>query len=157
VKREAVAAAIAVAATAACGSPPILASDIDAIVDLYKPLLDDLARRVQQTKHTIRDTMPEWQHAARTAEAASDELGLPPYTQTVPPGPGYTPPPSELIGMGLEAKRRAAKLEASGDTAQLAPLLADVRRRYVTQIIHISARLDLVEWWVAHPGPFPLH
>ncbi len=122
--------AIAVACVLACAGcsdrrdARELEREITALTESYQPLIDDLVARLQHLKHDIRDTMSGWENAFRMAQLANDAIGLQPFEQMVPPGPGFRNPPASLLGMGAAIRKHAAELASAGKTDELAALLA---------------------------------
>jgi hypothetical protein len=151
------AAAAALVALAACSPAPArdlgaLSAEVSAIVDLNKPRLDLLVGRIAELKRDLRHNLPGWQEMLRAAELANDALGLPPFVQVAPPGPGWAPSKASLLGMGPYAKQRAAELAKAGQRAELAFLVDDTRRRYVESDQEISEWIDLVDRWLVANG-----
>ena len=122
-------------ALVACHTAP----DPIAVANAYAPQLELLALRISSVRSRLRGNPPGWQDMFRIAQLANDELGLPPFEQTVPPGAGWRPSPATLLGI----KSQLAQLPPTE------PLVADARRRYREGIDHVDARLTELENWLA--------
>jgi hypothetical protein len=150
VTRFAVLVALACARSAA-PVPDALAAEAVAIAAVNHPALDALVARVDHLKRGLRGDLPGWQTAMRTAELANDGLGLPPFTQTVPPGPSWRPSPASLLGIEPYVRVKAPQLAAAKDVVALERMIADERKRYADGIREVSAHLDEVDAWLATP------
>ncbi len=85
----------------------------------------------------------------RSAEAANDALGLPPFTQAQPPGPGWRASPASLLGIGPYVVARAGELADHGKLHELEFLVEDEQRRYREGIAEVDRRLAQIERWIA--------
>ena len=135
----------------ACSRPGVheLAGEADAIAVAHAPALGALVARIGRLKRGLRGNRPAWESMLRVAELANDALGLPPFTQTVPPGPAWRPSPASLLGMAPYVHERAHDLAARGDRTALEHLVADERARYDRGIAEVDANLAEVERWLA--------
>jgi hypothetical protein len=119
----------------ACHSVP----DPIAVANAYTPQLELLSLRISALRSRLRGNPPGWQDMFRIAQLANDELGLPPFEQTTPPGKGWRPSPATLLGI----KPQLAQLPPTD------PLVADARHRYREGIAHVDAQLTQLEAWLA--------
>lgn len=119
------------------------------LVHLNRPALDALVARVTVVKRRLQGNAPGWEMMLRNAEAANDELGLPPFTQSQPPGPEWRASPASLLGMGPYVLVRAQQLAGQGKLGELEFLVEDARRRYREGIADVDRRLAQVEQWIA--------
>jgi hypothetical protein len=122
-----------------------------AIVRANRPALDALVARVAVLKHRLQGNAPGWEMMLRNAEAANDELGLQPFTQSQPPGSEWRASPASLLGMGPYVLVRAQQLAEQGKLGELKFLVEDERRRYREGIDDVDHRLAQVEQWIASP------
>ncbi|MFT3699219.1 MAG: hypothetical protein QM831_39090 [Kofleriaceae bacterium] len=136
---------IAIAACAGSDPVPLLH---DRAIASEVPL-DDLVVRIGALKPALVGNRPGWEMALRTAELANDELGLPPFTQTVPPGPAWRPSPASLLGIAAAVQTRADELAAARDWRGLILLIADEQRRYASGIASVRRHLGEVDRWLA--------
>jgi hypothetical protein len=113
------------------------AHDPNAIATAYQPQLQALVARVHVLQHQLHGA--DWQTLLRKAQLANDELGLPPFEQTTPPGPGWHPSPATLLGIADYVRG----LELHGD--DLRRLVEDEQRRYDAGIHDVDVRLREVE------------
>jgi len=113
------------------------ARDPNAIAAAYQPQLDALVARVNALKPKLHGA--DWQTLLRMAQLANDELGLPPFEQTTPPGPGWHPSPASLLGIAGYVRG----LELHGE--DLRRLVEDEQRRYDTGIHDVDGRLRELE------------
>ncbi len=146
---------VLVALAAACSRPdPTAALQAQAavVVRAYQPALDALVARIAAVKHQLRSDRPGWEMMLRNAEAANDELGLPPFTQATPPGPQWRASPASLLGMGPYVLVRAQQLARRGSRGELAFLVDDAQRRYREGVAEVDRRLAEVEHWLAPSG-----
>ena len=116
-----------------------------ALVRVHAPRIDALAARIAALKHDLRGNLPGWEGLFRVAQLANDELGLSPFEQARPPGPGWTPSPTSLIGMSAYVPARAAELARAGRVAELRGLVTDVRGRFEHGIADVDAKLGFVD------------
>jgi hypothetical protein len=144
-----VAAVLACAGCAKSNDPEALQREAAAIAVAAQPKLDALVARVRALQRDLRGNLPGWQDMLRTAELANDQLGLPPFTQTVAPGPGWKPNPTTLLGMGGYVRGRAEELVRAGQRRELQFLVDDERRRYEQGIADVDRYLSQVEHWLA--------
>jgi hypothetical protein len=145
---------IVLAAACACSRPDELHQLRDravAIAEHEQPALDALVGRIARLKQDLRGNLPGWESALRTAELANDELGLPPFTQTEPPGAGWQPSPASLLGIRPYVEVRAADLARAGRTAELQFLVEDERARYARGIADVAKHIAEVERWLNQP------
>ena len=122
-----------------------LRARIDKVVAEQRPRVAALVLRLAHVKARLRGNLPGWENELRVAELANDELGLPPFTQDVPPGPAWRPSPASLLGIEPYVVARAHELT---DRAQLQFLYDDTRSRYATGVTEVSARVAEVEAWL---------
>jgi hypothetical protein len=115
----------------------------------HKPALDALVARIAALKPRLRGNLPGWESELRVAELANDELGLPPFTQVVPPGPEWKPSPASLLGIAPYVAARANELASANRRDELRFLVHDEQARYEHGLVEVSARLDQVESWLA--------
>jgi len=127
-----------------------LRARVDRVVAEQRPRVAALVMQLAQVKQRLRGNLPGWENELRVAELANDELGLPPFTQDVPPGPTWRPSPASLLGIEPAVVQRAHVLT---DRAQLELLYDDTRSRYATGIAEVSARVAEVEAWLAATSP----
>lgn len=120
-----------------------------AVAQLEQPVLDALVMRTRVLKRELRGNLPGWQNMLRTAELANDLLGLEPFTQAAPPGPGFRPSPTTLLGIAGYVRDRARELVARGQQHELQFLVDDERRRYARGIADVDRELGRVEAWLA--------
>ncbi len=140
-----------VLAACACHDPVAeLRGRIGAAVAEERPRVAALVARVARIKEQLRGNRPGWESELRVAELANDELGLPPFTQDVPPGPGWRPSPASLLGIDPYVVRRAGELT---DREALQFLYDDTRARYARGTASVDARLAEVEAWLATAPP----
>ncbi len=136
----------------ACAKPDTLAGLERDAVDLVATRQPDLVRlvgRIAMIKRDLRGNRPGWEQMMRVADLANDELGLPPFTQTLPPGPAWAPSPASLLGIGPHVCSHAAELATTHKHDELAFLVADARRRYDEGIARVDDRLGQLERWIA--------
>lgn len=126
-----------------------LRDEASAVAVFHQPVLDALVVRVHGLQRDLRTEYPGWPNMFRTAQLANDELGLPPFEQTVPPGPAWRPGPTTLLGMGAYVRTRADELATHGRRDELKFLVTDERARYDRGIASVSEHLDQVEHWLA--------
>lgn len=107
--------------------------------------LAGLVARIDGVKRDLRGNRPGWEQMLRTAQLANDGLGLPPFEQSVPPGPRWKPSPASLLGIGPYVEARADELAAHGQLDQLRFLIDDARRRYDRGIAEVAQRLGELE------------
>jgi len=141
------------AASASAGHERALVDEVRAIADGHAAEIAALIERLGVLKRGLRGNRAGWEAMLRNAEAANDDLGMPPFTQTVPPGPGWTPSPATLMGIAPSAETRADELAAKHDVAGLQFLVDDVRKRYPATIAKVDHELQVVEHWLATPAP----
>ena len=122
-----------------------LRARIDKVVAEQRPRVAALVLRLAHVKARLRGNLPGWENELRVAELANDELGLPPFTQDVPPGPTWRPSPASLLGIEPYVVQRAHEL---ADRRQLQFLYDDTRSRYATGVTEVSARVAEVEAWL---------
>jgi len=125
-----------------------LASQADLVGVLNQPVVDTLVARVHAVKHELRGNVPGWETQWRIAELANDQLGLPPFAQMVPPGPGWHPVPASVLGMRGYVHTRAGQLVAAGDRDGLAFLVRDERARYARGLAEVDEHLTEIEHWL---------
>jgi hypothetical protein len=113
------------------------ARDPNAIAAAHQPQLDALVARVNALKQKLHG--PNWQTLVRMAPLANDELGLPPFEQTTPPGPGWHASPATLLGIADYVRG----LDLHGD--DLRHLADDEQQRYDAGIHDVDARLRELE------------
>jgi hypothetical protein len=123
--------------------------EASAIAAFHQPTLDVLVERVHGLRRDLRHELPGWANMFRTAQLANDELGLPPFEQTVPPGPEWRPSPTTLLGMGAYVRARAGELAVEGHRDELRFLVDDERARYARGITSVTEHLEQVERWLA--------
>ena len=138
-----------VAACSRSNDVAALQREASTIAAVNQPTLDALVERVHNLQHELRGDLPGWPNMLRTAELADDELGLPPFTQTTPPGPGWQPSSTTLLGMGAYVRARAGELAKLGHRDELRYLVADERERYARGIASVTERIMQVESWIA--------
>lgn len=139
--------ACVVALAVACGDDIAdLRGEADAIARARQVELDALVARIATLKRDLQGNLPGWESMLRVAELANDELGLPPFTQTVPPGPAWRPSPASLLGIAPYVHDRARALI---DRGELEHLVRDERARYTQGIAEVELRLAEVERWLA--------
>jgi hypothetical protein len=126
-----------------------LQREADAVALLEQPVLDALVARTRVLKRELRGNLPGWQDMLRTAELANDLLGLEPFTQATPPGPGWRPSPASLLGIAGYVRVQARELAARGNQHALQFLVDDERRRYARGIEEVDGELARVEAWLA--------
>ncbi len=119
------------------------------LVSLNRPALDGLVARVIVLKRRLQGNASGWEMMLRNTEAANDELGLQPFTQSQPPGPEWRASPASLLGMGPYVLMRAQQLAEQGKLDELEFLVEDARRRYREGIADVDRRLAQVEQWIA--------
>ncbi|HSN30535.1 MAG TPA: hypothetical protein VLT45_29820 [Kofleriaceae bacterium] len=140
-------------ALAACARRDDLAelrSRIGAAVAEQRPCVAALVLRLARVKDQLRGNRPGWETELRVAELANDELGLPPFTQEVPPGPEWRPSPTSLLGIDPYVVRRASELT---NREALQFLYDDTRARYARGTAEVDARLAELEAWLATAPP----
>lgn len=125
-----------------------LRTRLRATVAEERPRVAALVARLAHVKQGLRGNRPGWETELRIAELASDELGLPPFTQEVPPGPSWQPSPASLLGIEPYVTRRAGELH---DRGALQFLVDDTRARYEAGTAEVDARLVQLETWLATP------
>ena len=126
-----------------------LQREATAITVFTQPRLDALVVRIRVLKRDLRGNMAGWETMLRTAELANDELGLPPFTQSVPAGPSWKPSPATLLGIGSYVHGQADELANHGKRRELERLVVDERRRYEEGIGEVDRNLSQVESWLA--------
>ena len=136
---------LAVILAACTNKVAVLEREANAVVDENQRSLDALVNRITTLKHELRGNLPGWQDMLRLADLANDELGLPPFAQTVAPTADWKPSPGSLLGMGPYVRAHAAELASHGKRDELEFLIADERRRYAQGIAETDARLAEVE------------
>jgi len=144
-------AVVVMLALAACSHPNELASlQAEATVTgvVTKPVLDTLVERVHFIKRAMGSNVPGWETQWRIAELADDQLGLPPLAQDVPPGRGWRPVPTSLLGMRWYVDERATQLVEAKDRAALAFLVSDERVRYVRGLGEVRDNIAEIESWI---------
>jgi hypothetical protein len=124
-----------------------------AVAVIHGPAVDVQVRRIALLKLGLRGNLPGWENALRIAELANDELGLPPFTQIEPPGPGWKPSPASLLGIAPYVEMRANQLAADRRRGELQFLVEDERARYARGIASVDDRIGQVERWIASPHP----
>ncbi|HEX7837118.1 MAG TPA: hypothetical protein VF469_06615 [Kofleriaceae bacterium] len=129
----------------------VLQAQAAAIVRSRQPALEALVGRVAALKRLLRGNLPGWEAMLRNAEAANDALGLQPFTQSQPPGPGWRPSPASVLGMGPYVLVRARQLAEQGKVRELEFLVEDEQRRYRDGIADVDRRLAQIERWLAAP------
>lgn len=122
-----------------------LRARVSEVVAEQRPRVAALVLRLAHVKDRLRGNLPGWENELRVAELANDELGLPPFTQDVPPGPTWRPSPASLLGIEPYVVQRAHELT---DRGQLQFLYDDTRSRYATGVTEVSARVAEVEAWL---------
>jgi len=127
----------------------VLRLEICAIAAVNQPKLEALVERVHGLQRSLRGDLPGWPNMLRTAELASDELGLPPFTQTTPPDPTWRPSATTLLGMGAYVRVRAGDLAVQGHRDELRFLIDDERTRYARGITSVTEHVVQVERWLA--------
>ena len=127
-----------------------LRARVSSVVAEQRPRVAALARRLAHVKERLRGNLPGWESELRVAELANDELGLPPFTQEVPPGPEWRPSPASLLGIEPTVMRRAGELT---DRAQLQFLVDDTRSRYANGVHEVDERLAELEAYLAKTAP----
>ena len=138
-------------ALAACSHPNELASlqaEAAVVGAVNQPALDALVERVRFIKREMRGNAPGWETQFRIAQLANDQLGLPPFEQTVPPGPGWKAVPTSLLGMRAYVNARAGQLAEARDRAALAFLVSDERTRYGRGLGEVRDHLAGIEAWL---------
>jgi hypothetical protein len=143
---------VAIAACAGSNEVHELRVEATAIAVRYRPLLDVEVLRVARLKRELRGNRPGWENALRIAELANDELGLPPFTQVVPPGPAWRPSPASLLGIAPYVETRADELARTARLDELQLLVRDERARYAAGIAEVDDRLSQVERWLLDLG-----
>ncbi len=139
-------------ALVACARPSeldALEGEATSIALEQEPALTALAARVAALKRDMGSNQPGWETMIGYAYLADDELGLPPFTQTVAPALGWQPSPATLLGIGPYVRTKAAELAKAGKTDELRFLVADERRRYAAGIKSVTEHLEQVEKWIA--------
>ncbi len=121
-----------------------LAREADAIATRNQPKLDALVVRIHGLQRDLRGERPGWENMLRIAELANDELGLPPFTQTVQAESQWRANPTTLLGMGTYVRKRSH--EVSGTALQ--HLVDDERERYDRGIASVTTRIREVERWI---------
>jgi outer membrane murein-binding lipoprotein Lpp len=142
---------LAVVLVAGCSKPNELAPlerETTTIAAAHQLQLDTLVARIHVLQREIRGNRPGWQTMMRTAELANDQLGLPPFTQTQPPGPEWRPSPATLLGIASYVRHQAADLAKRSKRPQLQFLVDDERRRYDQGIAEVDRNLATVERWL---------
>lgn len=144
--------ALAVALAPGCSAPDpagALQAQAAEVAHAYQPALDALVARIAALHRTLRGNLPGWETMLRNAEAANDQLGLPPFEQVQPPGPAWRPSPASLLGIAPYVGARAAELARDRRIAELAFVVADEQRRYRDGIAEVDRRLTEIERWLA--------
>lgn len=139
------------ACACACSHPTELAkleAEAALVGVLNQPVVDSLVVRVSAIKRDLRGNVPGWEAQWRIAELANDQLGLPPFAQLVPPGPGWHPVPASLLGMRGYVEARARQLAVAGNRADLAFLVRDERARYARGLAEVDDHLCEIERWL---------
>lgn len=129
-----------------------LRARISAAVAEQRPRVAALVLRLAHVKEQLRGNRAGWETELRVAELANDDLGLPPFTQDVPPGPAWRPSPASLLGIDPYVVRRATELT---DRKALQFLYDDTRARYARGTAEVDARLAEVEAWLAATAQGP--
>jgi hypothetical protein len=135
----------------ACSKPDEMGALRDraiAIAHANQPALVAQVARITALKQRMRGNLPGWEPELRVAQLASDELGLPPFEQTVPPGPEWKPSPASLLGIAPYVEARAKELASANRGDELRFLVQDEQARYQRGLTEVSARLDEVEHWL---------
>ena len=127
-----------------------LRARLQANVAQERPHVAALVLRLAHVKQELRGNLPGWESELRIAELANDELGLPPFTQEVPPGPSWQPSPASLLGIEPYVTRRGRELH---DRAALQFLVDDTRARYAAGTAEVDVRLGELEAWLAKTRP----
>ena len=127
-----------------------LRARVGKVVAEQRPRVAALVLRLARVKDRLRGNLPGWENELRVAELANDELGLPPFTQDVPPGPAWRPSPASLLGIEPYVVQRAHEIT---DREQLQFLYDDTRARYASGVTEVSARVAEVEAWLAATPP----
>jgi hypothetical protein len=136
----------------ACAKPnelDVLQAEATSVALEQQPALDALAARITALKRDMGHNLPGWETMIQYAHLANDELGLWPFTQAVPPGPGWQPSPATLLGIGPYVRTKAPELAKAGKTEELRFLVADERKRYAEGIQSVKEHLEQVEQWIA--------
>jgi hypothetical protein len=140
---------LTIAACARSNDVAPLQFEASVIAAVNQPKLDALVVRVHDLRRRLRGELPGWQNMFRTAQLANDELGLPPFEQTTPPGPEWRSSSTTLLGMGAYVRSRAAELATQHRRDELRFLVDDERARYDRGIASVTEHLEQVERWLA--------
>jgi hypothetical protein len=107
-----------------------------AVIAAAEPQVAALVARIAHVKTQLRGNLPGWETQLRLADAANDLVGLPPFTQSEPPGPAWRPSPATLLGFAAYARTHAIDPRALAD-------------RYEHDIAAATADLDAIDAWLA--------
>jgi hypothetical protein len=127
-----------------------LRAQVGAVIAEQRPRVAALVLRLAHVKERLRGNRTGWESELRIAELANDELGLPPFTQDAPPGPGWRPSPTSLLGIEPYVTARSRELT---DRRALQFLCDDTRVRYAAGLTEVGARIAQLEAWLATAPP----